>query len=245
MGTSAFGDPVTVTQGGVTYTATWTGVPGSDQSMFTIAKAIGSTSPMSGFSFLINAPGVTITRLSGGSCGKAPTPGEEKCSERIDQGGSVTVTITTNQPLATGTTTGTLDIGIDGFFQGPVTVMLQAGTPTTSTPTSPTSVPPRKPCQCEQLTVVLDRHVLNSEQLNPKDLKFKIGFVWRMDCSGGTGHCMGEISLAEAYTVAVSVTYNDEISRASVTPRKGCVRWESLWRCDGGKLRKYDRFLEA
>jgi len=247
MGSPAFGDPVTVTQGGVTYTATWTGVPGSDQTTFTIANAAGSTSPMSGFSFVINAPGVTITRLSGGSCAKAPTPGEGKCSEQINQSGSVTVTITTNEPLATGTTTGTLDIGIDGFFQGPVTVVLQTGPPTTTTPTSPattSSVPPRKPCQCEQLTVMLDPNVLNTEQLSPKDLKFKIGFVWRMDCSGGAGHCSGEVSLAEAYTVKVSVTYDDEIFGASAKPARAVCEGNHCGGVTDGRFESTVNFSE-
>lgn len=158
-GDVALGDTVTGTTGDISYSVTWTQGPGTNQTTLVVKNAAapgGQT--ISDFVFQINAAGVDVTGVSGGGCSTNDfahdplPPGEIECGQALAPGDSVTITITTSSPVATGTT-GSITFSDNGENQQPVVnnIPLQGGTSsgtgtgggtTTGTTTTPTGATP-------------------------------------------------------------------------------------------------------
>jgi len=167
---------------------------------------------------------VTITMTSPWSCDSPitnavldPTSGQFQTEPPITcgQGTSTTTTTiaggTTTTTLATGTTTTTI-------AGGTTTTTLATGTTTTTTsttsttttstvpaattstiPISVTSLPPG-PCHCQRLVVAVAPNGVSTSQgparsTGAKVIEVILKMKWIMDCTQGTGHCRGTVSV--------------------------------------------------
>lgn len=66
-----------------------------------------------------------------------------------------------------------------------------------------TTVVGGKPCECEDLTVKLDRTLLNeAPRLPPAKRDFGVGFQWFLTCSEGVGKCTGQLRFLPPEIVA-------------------------------------------
>lgn len=147
----AAGSAVGDTAGDIDFTASWVAGSSANQSVLTLANT-GASGAQTISDFFFTITGAQITAVSGSPSGcSVVQPDKISCGGPTDPGQSNTVTITTQSPLAAGTT-GTLDLydGADAA-QPSQTVAFQGGgtTSTTTTPTTTTTTAPPQTCPAD------------------------------------------------------------------------------------------------
>lgn len=157
LGGVARADTVTcTTQGDVSCSVTWTQAAGANQTTLVVQNtATSGGHTISDFTFVIQLAGVQIQSVSTNSC-TVQSSATIFCGSPIAPGATVTVTITTASPVATGTAgtftpSDNLDVAqpaVDVVLQGPGGTTTGTTSTTASTTTSPTTTGATAPATC-------------------------------------------------------------------------------------------------